>query len=160
MGLDNIPKEYPCKKEKTAIMKVLRAQSGEPLLNEAGEEQTQIDCESTQAADGCPYRREYEKSGLEGGAVYGIFGAECWYRGKWGNAVLGEVGITEETFYGDNDDETVKSPTSCITLSEVILSALEESGENVRKDLVADLTYAAWWLRFIAEFADGCDCWY
>ncbi len=163
MGLDNIPKNYPCKTRGTAVMVARLDQAGNNIV-EDGETLEAIDCDATQACGGCPYKTAYDKSGLAGGAVYGMFGTNCWYRGKYGNFLLGAIGIQDEHgFYGDNEDGTEKSPESCLALADTISDTLDdepvvrgEDGENITQEV----RYAEWWLRWVAEEAGGSICWY
>jgi hypothetical protein len=95
MGLDNIPHEYPCKARGTAVM--------------VGEgEDSQIDCKTTQAANGCPWQESYNRS-HPGTPIYGMIGTSCWYRGKAGTWMLErleEAGYDPPSggFYGDQCD--------------------------------------------------------
>lgn len=72
MGLDNFPRRYPCLKHGSAVMS-------------AKDPNERIDCEATIEAGGCPWR---EHLGDEPGAVRGIFGAPCWWRGKYSTWML------------------------------------------------------------------------
>lgn len=137
MGLDNYPKDLPCKTAGTAVL----------------DDEGLVLCKDTQQAGGCPW---LNANPPEEGRVYGIFGADCWYRGKYGQYLLYQAGI-DGSFYGDNEDETHKSPESCLTLADVI----GESIVDIKDDEVrAGLTYAEWYLRWAAENADGLECWY
>jgi hypothetical protein len=151
MGLDNIPHVYPCRKNNTAVF----------VTHEDGSES--IDCEATQAKNGCPYVEHFGNVTEEITPTYGIFGVACWYRGKWGNAILRELSEDDTiTFYGDNDDESYKSPSDCIRTAEHI-ETLYEGTDHVYcydQNVVPDLRYAAMWLRWVAEHADGSTCWY
>jgi hypothetical protein len=160
MGLDNIPHEYPCVNKKTAVMVT-----------------GQIDCKATQEAGGCPWQNAEDRP--QNGHVTGIFGTDCWYRGKYGNHLLEDVlGFYDETdglsFYGSNADGTHKSASECKTLAEVIESGMKEVtwddnpedkdyleyGHVVNTKYKDDCEYAAWWLRWVAAEANGTDCWY
>jgi hypothetical protein len=153
MGLDNIPKSYPCKTQGKAVMV-----------------DDQIDCKATQACGGCPYVTELDKQDktLLGNPVYGMFGTDCWYRGKWGNHLLEmSDGLSEElSFYGDNEDGTEKSPESCELLAdhigELISEQTDKNGHLIAEgeDIAPDLRYAEWYLRWASEFCDGLMAWY
>jgi len=166
MGLDNIPHNYPCKTRGTAVKVPRLNNENQPILEEDGSVMTRIDCQATQACGGCPYTTELAKQDQTsiGNPVYGMFGTDCWYRGKWGNHLLAASGISEESnsFYGDNEDGTEKSAESCIQLADMIDEILYEGealiiqGEDARPDL----RYASWYLRWAAEYADGLTCWY
>ena len=67
MGLDNIPKPYPCEKLGIAV------------LNKDGK----IVCKDTK----CPFNDDTHPIGL--------FGTDCWFRGKWLFAELEAIGETE-----------------------------------------------------------------
>lgn len=163
MGLDNIPKNYPCKTQGTAVMSPRLDREGNAIV-ENGETLMAIDCKATQDCGGCPWKNAHMKAGSPGGVVYGIFGADCWYRGKYGNFLLDAIGIQDEHgFYGDNEDGTEKSPESCLALADTISDTLDdepvvrnENGENITEEVL----YAEWWLRWVAQEADGSLCWY
>ena len=162
MGLDNIPYKYPCQTQGTAVMVARKDREGNPLTNEDGSPSLSIGCQETQACGGCPYKNAYDKSGLTGGAVYGIMGTDCWYRGKWGNHLLQVAGhysdSDSDTFYGDNEDGTYKSPESCVALADTIDDLLAE--EDFDTETTEGLRYAEWYLRWAAEECEGLTCWY
>lgn len=166
MGLDNIPNQYPCKTQGTAVLK-----------------DGQIDCAETQENGGCPYVKELDKitqtynedKTLFGSPVYGMFGTDCWYRGKWGNHLLealGYGGDSEYSFYGDNIHQTEKSPESCLELARIIDDSIydierdnaERDEANIIRidgqDITADLRYASWYLKWASEHTNGLICWY
>lgn len=159
MGLDNYPHKYPCKTQGTAVMVQRTNRDGDLLTEQDGSPSMAVSCEATQACGGCPYKNAYEKSGLDGGAVYGMLGTDCWYRGKWGNHLLREVGIDDDdiNFYGDQEDGTYKSPDSCLELADIIG---EELSSVTDKEVLEGLQYAEWYLRWVAEECDGMDAWY
>jgi hypothetical protein len=163
MGLDNFPRNYPCKTQGTAVMVQRKNHEGTLLTHEDGSPDMSIDCQASQACGGCPYKNAYDKSGLNGGSVTGMFGTDCWYRGKWGNYLLEQADIStdELTFYGDTEDGTEKSAQSCIDLADAIKNFLDDdelisNGEN----LTGDLRYAEWYLRWASEECDGLGAWY
>lgn len=168
MGLDNIPKHYPCKTKNTAVLNPRLGRDGEPLLDENGDVMTAIDCAATAACGGCPWKNAYDASGLAGGQVYGMLGTDCWYRGKYGNYLLEQFDLYDDatSFYGDNEDGTEKSAASCLALADHIDDALggyvDHRGSFVvdGTDIAPDMRYAAWWLRWVASEADGSVCWY
>lgn len=172
MGLDNIPKTYPCKTGNTAVMVQRKAYGSEELLLEDdGSPMLAIDCAATASCGGCPYKNAHVAAGEPGGAVHGMFGTDCWYRGKYGNYLLEALGGTglddEDTFYGDNYDGTEKSAGSCVSLANMLDSLLEdriaEGGPFVLDggdDGAEQVRYASWWLRWVAEASDGATCWY
>jgi hypothetical protein len=151
VGLDNIPKEYPCRSKGTAVLV----------------EDDRIDCKATQAAGGCPW---LNAGPPEEGRVLGMFGTDCWYRGKYGNYLLAEVTDAdpmgdEESFYGDNEDGTEKSPGSCERLAEIIAKAIKtyepaDLAEADKRETYEGLKYAEWYLRWVAAECGGLVCWY
>lgn len=162
MGLDNIPNEYPCKKQGTAIMSPLMGKDGNPIIDDDGTPITSVDCTKTQEAGGCPYMKSYDKDKPKGVRTYGMFGSDCWYRGKYGNYLLEELGIYDETegysFYGALGDHSYKSPHECLLLADAIAEALPDfEGDDEHRD---DLHYAEWYLRWAAENCGGLNAWY
>lgn len=183
MGLDNIPRVLPCVKAETAVMSI--------TLNKDGSMNERVDCEATQQADQCPYITESRKAVVNGG-VSGMFGTDCWYRGKYGNYLLQELGLDTNLwhFYGDLDDDGGLSEDYCLELAGRIREELDkmdhiktykenapktlaepfsgavgwpatyEPDEEQKKEYKDDLEYAAWWLEFVAEHADGSSIWY
>ena len=165
MGLDNFPKQYPCKTQGTAVMVQRTNREGTLLTNEDGTPDMAISCEATQACGGCPYMNERNKQTDLGNPVYGMFGTDCWYRGKYGNFIIGALGIENDelSFYGDNEDGTEKSPESCLQLADAIGEELDDLGGHIiadGEDITPDLRYAEWYLRWAAEFCDGLEAWY
>jgi hypothetical protein len=153
MGLDNYPHLYPCRSRGTAVV--------------VGDDDERIDCVATAEAGGCPWKNDYEASGLPpGGRAVGMFGTDCWYRGKWGNHLLEETGISSdggEGFYGDSSDGTYKSPASCVKLADEIDAVTEGKQmltDSNDDDILIDLRYASWYLRWAAENCGGLNCWY
>ena len=167
MGLDNMPMVYPCVKEKTAIMNDGR-----------------IDCEATQKANQCPYQRELLSDPMLENAipVYGMFGTDCWYRGKYGNFLLeqmnnfnNEFPYDIDGFYGDigegEDGQGGISEDECLTMSEEMVKFSESwvhyvntkssaQSEEERKNLINDWLYASWWLKFVGNYGEGSGVWY
>lgn len=179
MGLDNIPHNYPCKSGGTAVLTPRLDREGKAFVEEDGSPALVIDCKATQEAGGCPWYND-ESRPTDGGVI-GMFGTDCWYRGKHGNELLENVlGISyDETegisFYGSNEDGSYKSPQECLKLATFIEDAIADT-EWVADPSTIDCletgieaaaieekdycVYAAWWLRWVAENADGTDCWY
>jgi len=165
MGLDNFPQKYPCKTRGTAVMSPRLNRDGEQIIDpETNEVMESVDCEETQACGGCPYKNAFAKSGLDSGAVYGMFGTDCWYRGKYGNWLINEAGISDDddlSFYGNADEATYKTPQSCLTLADAIQDFLNDEPDWTSGDsTAADLRYAEWYLRWAAEECDGLGAWY
>lgn len=136
MGLDNYPYILPCTNNNTAV------------LNDDGG----VNCELTQEAGGCPW---LNANPPKEGRIIGIMGRDCWYRGKWGNMRLEEIGITSVDFYGDEDN--YKSPYECLNLADVIGESVAQVNDPEARN---DLLYAEWYLRWAAENTDGLNCWY
>lgn len=175
MGLDNYPHNYPCKTQGTAVMVEHLDAQGKPFLNEDGTINMQIDCKATQECGGCPYKNDFEKSGLDGGAVYGMFGTDCWYRGKHGNALIAQIvtgsydpyGADDDmSFYGNNEDASYRDAEGCNLLADYIDELLEDESENTGLTLAQEygiedeLKYAGWYARWCAEKCDGMTAWY
>ena len=165
MGLDNIPKTYPCVLEKTAIYN----------------DSKQIDCKATQGAGKCPYKREFESDPLvkDTTPVYGMFGTDCWYRGKYGNHLLSILDVAANEymesgygidFYGNGfgDGEEGINVDDCLKMHRFFIDHVEEFtyqatqqyGKDEVEPLVKDWIYAAWWLKFIGNYGEGSGIWY
>lgn len=164
MGLDNIPVKYACKDKGTAV-----------LVDD------RIDCEQTKSSGGCPYLNEKNSSPHVAniGGVLGMFGTDCWYRGKYGNSLLRELSSSDpnspfdgDEFYGKEiDDFEGLTPEMCLELAHdmddfaeswvkhVMNTYVNETEEN-RISLINDWTYASWWLKFVANHCDGSVVWY
>lgn len=160
MGLDNMPKVYPCKPKASLI-------------------DGKIDCDETKACGNCTWENEAIKnpSVTMAGRALGMFGTDCWYRGKHGNWLLsmlnGEatswIGNEEYTFYGNGHEDGSEgiSPKDCLAMADYmeehtedfIYSASKQFPEEI-EGCKEDWNYAIWWLRFVAEFADGSATWY
>lgn len=152
MGLDNYPRAYPCKTRGTAVMV-----------------EDRIDCDATQKAGGCPWS---EALGEEPGRVYGMFGTDCWYRGKtgmWMLEILETNGyICPLDFYGSDEDGLTAE--QCLELSKWMADhgeAFSESiwhGEHVENDEIRDTIkmyhYAVKWLKWAGENCDGIEAWW
>lgn len=168
MGLDNIPTTYPCVLEGTAV-RVRRIYD----INETKMSEPVISCRDTIEACGCPYARDREQAMKDGviaeeGRVLGMFGTECWYRGKYGNYLANVLGLDYGSFYGQ-DSEVHKYSGECVSLADEMEEAYEKKKkgdgslpdpEHPSTDLSSDIRYAIWWLRWVAEKADGCKTWY
>ena len=147
--------------------------AGEPAFDpEDGSPLMAISCSATQACGGCPYTRELDKQDKDalGNPVYGMFGTDCWYRGKYGNSLLAEATDNDPmgdnlSFYGDEEDGSVKSVSSCIATADLCRLAWnsyepEEAAAEETAEVIAGLKYAEWYLRWAAETTDGLICWY
>ena len=163
MGLDNIPKTYPC--ESIAVRN----------------SDNQIDCKATQECGNCPYMNEYQSDPLleNTSPVHGMFGTDCWYRGKYGNYMLADLKKYNSDFDNDmpsdfygNTEEGIDADT-CIEMSDVMFQYMEawsyavnkmvkegELPEQNRDSYIRDWIYAAWWLKFVGNTSDGSAVWY
>lgn len=171
MGLDNIPRQYPCKLKNTAIL----------------DSEGRIDCMATQEVGGCTWKTEKEKNQMLSKAVpvYGMLGTDCWYRGKYGNYLLEKMknasvdfdNEIEYDFYGDifdgQDEDEGISQEACEHMSDIMTKYTEkwievvdemiEIGEinsSERESTIYDWIYATWWLKFVGENAEGSGVWY
>lgn len=142
MGLDNLPGLNPCLPAGTAIR------------DEAG----RIDCTATQNAGGCPWLNAPDRPAE--GALVGMLGTDCWYRGKWGNEILAALGITDDSFYGNDDDGIRKYPAECLDLADRLDAAIPGFTGWTAEMPKTDAVYAAWYLRWAATHCDGLIAWY
>ena len=153
MGLDNIPAQYPCLAQKTAVIQTLQHNSGAD---------TKIDCTTTKNQNGCPWQKTL---GNKPGAVTGILGTSCWYRGKYGVHLLTALGLPGDDLYGDPTG--LVTPEAALALADIIAdvysaddwerdSVINLDGRNV----AADVWYLHDWLRWVAAECDGAIAWY
>ena len=149
MGLDNIPHIYPCTLQGVAIR----------------DSDDRIDCTATQQALRCPYKNANPPRG----AVYGMFGTDCWYRGKSGNGMLNVLGDQEgfpsDGFFGEHDERG--DSDYCLELANWMADHAELFAQRVTSDVpdqaanaIQKYYYAVWWLRFVAKEAEGFDTWW
>ena len=156
MGLDNMPVIYPCESKHGAMY--------------GGEE----GCVSAMDADLCPWQDRFDE---QAGKVVGMFGTPCWYRGKWGNVMLGAAAavsgdkVPGEGFYGTGVDgnEDGLDPDECRYLSgwmrdhvEAYVAGREanEETEGVSaKEAYEEFKYAADWLDWVADHG-GANAWW
>lgn len=170
MGLDNMPHTYPCSTQGTAVLVTIPVNiedpNSDPLLDDSGKPVQKIDCQATQLAGGCPWKNANPPSE---GAVVGLFGTDCWYRGKYGNALLDRYTDADpmgdsQSFYGDDEDSSYKNPESCLFLADLIDAVLADWPDNQPEEFPEEhhqgLVYAAWYLRWAAENCDGLDAWW
>ena len=161
MGLDNIPREYPCAAKATR------------------DSDNRIDCVKTQEENNCPWKNEKESSPMVKniGKTVGIFGTDCWYRGKYGNFLLDILNDTvdqhemhEYHFYGENDDGL--DTDYCFDMAKWMRDNTEQFAFNAKKyieknqpngdvkDYINDWTYAIWWLEFVGKTSNGSAVWW
>jgi|TARA_B110001454_G_scaffold213789_1_gene232545 hypothetical protein len=176
MGLDNMPHDYPCKTQGTALM--------ERITLHDGSTDERIDCNSTIEAGGCPYTN----ANPPGGQVVGMMGTHCWYRGKYGNFLINALNsdstnihdidsyITDgdSTFYGTDPDGTYRPAQECLDLAHEMETSLlkrggklsfinatdYKNGEPTEDDLTDEVEFAIWYLRWVAKECNGMDAWY
>ena len=166
-----MPYKYPCKTQ------------GIASLDEDG----RIDCDQTQANGNCTWKNEYEKAVLlkEARPTYGMLGTGCWYRGKYGNFLLGllegnpdSYADTKYSFYGEGIEkgngtyDEGMSVDYCLDMHNYMTENTEEFAYQARqfilnkedggteKDYINDWLYATWWLKFAAEHCEGSSIWY
>ena len=168
MGLDNIPTNYACKKAGTAVL----------------DEDGRIDCQKTQEQDLCPWKSQLEISGVEPRVVLGMFGTDCWYRGKYAQGLIADYDDNPYDFYGiaiehinengEVEDREGLDSDQCLELSEWmdeladikydesvgLHEALDLEIDSDANDIVKDIRYIAWWLKFVANNCDGFTVWY
>lgn len=161
MGLDNIPREYPCKDKATRV-------------------NGKIDCVQTQDEGNCPWQNEKENNHMVKyiERVPGLFGTDCWYRGKYGNFLLDILHETvdqyemhEYHFYGEEDDKGLDTDY-CFDMARWMRDNTEKFAFNAAKyietnksngelkDYIDDWTYAIWWLEFVGKTSNGSAVWW
>ena len=161
MGLDNIPREYPCAAKATR------------------DSDNRIDCVKTQEENNCPWKNEKESNPMVKhiDKTVGIFGTDCWYRGKYGNFLLDILNdkvdqheMHEYHFYGENDDgldtdycfdmaKWMRDNTEQFAFNAKKYIETNQPNENV-KDYINDWTYAIWWLEFVGKTSNGSAVWW
>ena len=161
MGLDNIPREYPCAAKATR------------------DSDNRIDCVKTQEQGNCPWKNEKESNPMVNhiGRTAGIFGTDCWYRGKYGNFLLDilhdkvdQFENYEYTFYGEDDNgldtdycfdmaKWMRDNTEKFAFNAKKYTEENQSNENV-KDYIDDWAYAIWWLEFVGKTSNGSAVWW
>ena len=180
MGLDNMPHEYPCQVQGTAVMEIVEMweHDGEggrvPAIADGVRLTTErIDCVETVAADGCPFTNAEPPPGQ----VTGMLGTYCWYRGKSGNGLVRALnggGVDDvwdtgdDNFYGTDDEGLYRSPADCVALADDMAAKLEAMGGKLlakahtgeKNDYTSEALYAIWYLRWVAKDCDGMDAWY
>lgn len=162
MGLDNFPQSYPCRTRDTAVMVDRLGQDGQPIKDDLGFTMKQIDCGLTQLVGGCPLTAD--ESRPDTGSVVGMLGADCWYRGKYGNHLLSELGLDTNVLYGGDGDHLDEA--TCSEFADEIQQALNERIADVGSVLIEDddvtdeVRYLIWWLNWCAKYGDGVGAWY
>lgn len=162
MGLDNIPREYPC------------------ALKAARSEDNRIDCVKTQEQNNCTWKNE-KKSNLmvkHISRTTGMFGTDCWYRGKYGNFLLDilhdkidQFEMHKYHFYGEDDNGL--DTDYCLDMAKWMRDNTEKYSFNAAKyikekdteygnlqDYVNDWIYAIWWLEFVGKTSNGSSVWW
>ena len=162
-----MPHEYPCLKQGTAIMETVEGFDGTP--------HERIDCVETVAAEGCPFTNAEPPPGQ----VTGMMGTFCWYRGKYGNALIRALAGQDmddyfmddgnDNFYGTDEDGLYRPPEACVALADQMESALDEkggilvaseAGHTTDADVTDEAKFAIWYLRWVAAECDGMDAWF
>jgi hypothetical protein len=155
MGLDCIPRQYACKKLGTAIL----------------DEEGRVKCSETQEKDLCPWKSQLAVSGVEQRVVLGMFGTDCWYRGKYAQALINEYDAPFD-FYGvdqgedeDGNEEIGLDSDQCLEMAEWMKDQVDLHDEYSKEDGTEweyreDWLYIAWWLEFVANNCDGYYSWY
>jgi hypothetical protein len=174
MGLDNMPHEYPCKRQGTAVIdKVVRTWEDDEG-NAHSEDTYPIDCDKTIEAGGCPFTNADPP---KEGRILGMLGTYCWYRGKSGNGLVRALnggGVDDvwdtgdDNFYGTDDEGLYRSPADCVALADDMAAKLEAMGGKLlakdhtgeKNDYTSEALYAIWYLRWVAKDCDGMDAWY
>ena len=163
MGLDNIPREYPCKARGVAVFVPELDADGTTKLHADGTTKLVMSCTATKEAGVCPLLNAPDRP--ENGAVYGMLGTDCWYRGKWGVHLLEHLGVSDYSLYGGDNDALGEE--DCELFANTIEDALNEwltEHDNTfvidGDELTDDVRYLIWWLRFVAREADGFTTWY
>ena len=186
MGLDNMPHEYPCKRQGTAVIdKKTHTWEDEDGVTQS-EDSYPIDCDKTIEAGGCPFTNANPP---EKGRVMGMFGTHCWYRGKHGNWLINALASSDnanindidsygtdddDSFYGTENDGMYRPPQACKDLADDMEASLNarggrlvftertnyKDGKPVEHDETDDVMYAIWYLRWVAKECDGMNAWY
>jgi len=169
MGLDNMPHEYPCKRQGTAVINKQTHTWEDDEGNAHSEDTYPIDCDKTIEAGGCPFTNANPP---KDGRILGMLGTYCWYRGKSGNGLVralnggstDDVWDTEdENFYGTDDEGLYRPPEACRSLADDMEAKLEALGGKLvenDEDLTHYVRYAIWYLRWVAKDGVGMDAWY
>lgn len=162
MGLDNIPNEYGCKAKGTAVLDPRTDENGDPVLDEYGNPDMIINCQATQEAGGCPWHKVF---GERNGQVLGMLGTDCWYRGKYGVALLDAFGLDGHVLYGD--ETLTVTADECHALADDMVTAFtKDDGERETEIIWRDENVADdWWyladyLRWSAIVCGGLHAWY
>jgi hypothetical protein len=171
MGLDNIPKEYPC------------------ALKAARDKDNRIDCAQTQNENNCTWKNEKESNPMVNhiSGATSMFGTDCWYRGKYGNFLINILNDTEETetseyhFYGKDGDGL--DPDNCFDMAKWMRDNTEKFAFNAKEyvkndtriqiqlsdeeskpdpliEYINDWVYAIWWLEFVGKTSNGSAVWW
>ncbi|MBW1926152.1 MAG: hypothetical protein JRI35_02960 [Deltaproteobacteria bacterium] len=160
MGLDNIPKPYPC----VAMNKAIKTTDGK------------IDCDKTIKAGGCDF------AGMK--HPVGMFGTFCWFRGKALVRELGAIGYPDAEFlyesmsaeelarkadeleeylrefkkkYGEYKEAIVGAGWNGILKDNCRIEWGEHSGYDEIVDIIEK---AIQWLRNLSEIGCGVEPWY
>jgi len=152
MGLDNIPVTYACKNKNTAVL----------------DDDGRIDCVLTQNSGGCPWKNELDSSGIKPKVVLGMFGTDCWYRGKYAQYLIDSYdapfSFYGEGTYDENGDESYGLDSEqCYELSDYMKYIHHNNNKLISKDgedVTDDWLYISWWLEFVAKNCNGIVSWF
>lgn len=138
MGLDLIPKPYPC-----------RLDGRKPVTVRCEDGKEAISCKKTVEAGMCPFH--------DATHCIGILGARCWYRGKLLAYALEGAGRSDlaDMLYGEGEEQ--------IVYVDGFLSAFDganvlESG--IETETRADIEEGVAWLRRMQKLDCSVVAWY
>jgi len=167
MGLDNFPDEYPCKARGVAVFIPDLDKDGNETFHADGSTKLRFSCQKTMEAGVCPLHNHPTRPAE--GAVYGMLGTDCWYRGKYGTFLLELLDLDDNFLYGGegnliHEEELVSMADE---IDEALLERLDEYGrfeyghpDGTIEDKAPDIKYLSWWLRFMAEEGTSVVAWY
>ncbi|MGA0848620.1 MAG: hypothetical protein ACO3RX_01595 [Chthoniobacterales bacterium] len=140
--------------------------TGDYFRDENGDPIDQVDCDRTMRCGGCPWKNDL---GQSAGAVYGMMGTSCWYRGKYGAYLLDAAGIEAERLWGD--DQQMVRPDVCREIAyEMTAYGAINSADPVEdgpfvlmvdgEDVAEQFWYLRDWLLWVADKCEGAVAWY
>jgi hypothetical protein len=162
MGLDNYPTTYPCQARGVAVYVTRTDKDGVVLKHEDGTDMRQFSCSATKYACACPWQNHPRRPAE--GAVYGMLGTDCWYRGKYGVFLYEQLGLDGSWLYGD--DHLKIAGDTLLEEAANLRTRLEEVSVHGKffvdggADLRPDVEYLIWWLEFVAIESDEVTAWY
>ena len=180
MGLDNIPKTLPCKLANTAVV----AEEG---YVDCVETRKCGGCIWSKVKDSSPLVKDIDGAlGMFGAGCWYRGKSGNWMLNSFDEFMEGSPSDYEKfpfDFYGDYlnkfdiDDGEGLEPDDCKRLAKWMSDYTEafamfteiryrdeevssEEKERMIKEDVDQWIYASWWLKFVAEYADGFIVWY